>query len=91
LHHTNIVSVFDYGEHDGICYYAMQFIAGHSLARVFEDVKQLKWHRDRAGKPQSRSLRIWGRPHNWGSPRSGSDARRQDSGSPLPARICVES
>ena len=39
LHHTNIVSVFDYGEHDGICYYAMQFIAGHSLARVFEDVE----------------------------------------------------
>jgi serine/threonine protein kinase len=28
LHHTNIVSVFDYSEHDGVCYYAMQFIAG---------------------------------------------------------------
>jgi eukaryotic-like serine/threonine-protein kinase len=25
LHHTNIVSVFDYGEHDGVCYYAMQY------------------------------------------------------------------
>ena len=24
LHHTNIVPVFDYGEHDGVCYYAMQ-------------------------------------------------------------------
>ena len=23
LHHTNIVPVFDYGEQDGICYYAM--------------------------------------------------------------------
>ena len=28
LHHTNIVSVFDYGEQDGVCYYAMQYIAG---------------------------------------------------------------
>jgi serine/threonine protein kinase/WD40 repeat protein/tetratricopeptide (TPR) repeat protein len=42
LHHTNIVSVFDYGEHDGVCYYAMQFIDGHSLSDVFEDVKRLK-------------------------------------------------
>ena len=26
LHHTNIVSVFDFGDHDGVCYYAMQYI-----------------------------------------------------------------
>jgi serine/threonine protein kinase len=31
LHHTNIVSVFDYGVHDGTYYYAMQYIAGQSL------------------------------------------------------------
>jgi eukaryotic-like serine/threonine-protein kinase len=34
LHHTNIVSVFDYGEHDGVCYYAMQYIAGRSLEEI---------------------------------------------------------
>src|SRR5262245_55645335 len=34
LHHTNIVSVFDCGEHDGVCYYAMQYITGHSLDNV---------------------------------------------------------
>ena len=34
LHHTNIVSVFDYGVHDGVCYYAMQYIAGHSLDKI---------------------------------------------------------
>ena len=28
LHHTNIVPVFDYGEQDGVCYYAMQCIVG---------------------------------------------------------------
>ena len=42
LHHTNIVTVFDYGQHDGVCYYAMQYIAGHSLDKVLEDVKRLK-------------------------------------------------
>src|SRR5262249_23584623 len=26
LHHTNIVPVFDFGDHDGACFYAMQFI-----------------------------------------------------------------
>ena len=31
LHHTNIVGVFDYGEQDGVCYYAMQFIEGQPL------------------------------------------------------------
>ena len=34
LHHTNIVPVFGVGEHEGIHYYAMQFIAGQSLDAV---------------------------------------------------------
>jgi serine/threonine protein kinase/WD40 repeat protein/Tfp pilus assembly protein PilF len=42
LHHTNIVPVFDFGEQDGICYYAMQYIAGHSLNDVLEEVRQLR-------------------------------------------------
>jgi serine/threonine protein kinase/WD40 repeat protein/tetratricopeptide (TPR) repeat protein len=42
LHHTNIVSVFDYGEHEGVCYYAMQYIAGHSLDTVLNDVRRLR-------------------------------------------------
>ena len=42
LHHTNIVSVFDYGEHDGVCYYAMQYIAGQSLDKVLDDIRQLR-------------------------------------------------
>ena len=39
LHHTNIVPVFDYGEQDGICYYAMSLIAGVGLHQVLEDVR----------------------------------------------------
>jgi serine/threonine-protein kinase len=42
LHHTNIVPVFDFGEQDGICYYAMQYIAGVGLERVLEDVRRLR-------------------------------------------------
>ncbi len=41
LHHTNIVSVFDYGIHQGVCFYAMQYIAGHSLDKFIDDVRQL--------------------------------------------------
>jgi WD40 repeat protein/serine/threonine protein kinase len=41
LHHTNIVPVFDYGEHEGVCYFAMQFISGVGLDRVLADVRRL--------------------------------------------------
>ena len=42
LHHTNIVPVFDYGEQDGICYYAMPLISGVPLDQVLEDVRRLR-------------------------------------------------
>ena len=37
LHHTNIVPVFGVGEHEGIHYYAMQFIQGHGLDDVLQE------------------------------------------------------
>ena len=42
LHHTNIVSVFDYGDHDGVCYYAMQYIQGQPLDHVLADIRRLR-------------------------------------------------
>jgi predicted Ser/Thr protein kinase len=45
LHHTNIVSVFDYGEQNSVCYYAMQYIAGQSLDKVLDDVRKLRAER----------------------------------------------
>ena len=42
LHHTNIVGVFDYGEQDGVCYYAMQLIEGQPLDRVLADIRLLR-------------------------------------------------
>jgi eukaryotic-like serine/threonine-protein kinase len=41
LHHTNIVPVFGVGEADGRHFYAMQFIAGHPLDAVIEEVRRL--------------------------------------------------
>ncbi|MFO0849863.1 MAG: protein kinase [Gemmataceae bacterium] len=46
LHHSNIVPVFGTGEAGGRHYYAMQFIAGHPLDAVIDEVKRL---RDGAG------------------------------------------
>jgi hypothetical protein len=34
LHHTNIVPVYGIGEHDGIHFYAMQYIDGHGLNEI---------------------------------------------------------
>ena len=40
LHHTNIVPVFGTGLADGRHYYAMQFIAGHPLDAVIDEVRR---------------------------------------------------
>jgi eukaryotic-like serine/threonine-protein kinase len=42
LHHTNIVPVFGVGEHEGVHYYAMQFIQGQSLDSVLGEVRHLR-------------------------------------------------
>jgi serine/threonine protein kinase/WD40 repeat protein len=42
LHHTNIVPVHDVGAHDGIHYYAMQFIQGQSLDEVLAELRRLR-------------------------------------------------
>src|SRR5262249_44716184 len=42
VHHTNIVPVFAFGEPDGVCYHAMQSIAGVSLNAVLQDVRRLR-------------------------------------------------
>src|SRR5262245_56914269 len=42
LHHTNIVPVFGVGEHEGVHYYAMEFIRGQGLYAVLEEVRRLR-------------------------------------------------
>ena len=42
LHHTNIVPVFGVGADGGCHYYAMQFIRGHGLDVVLDEVRRLR-------------------------------------------------
>jgi serine/threonine protein kinase/WD40 repeat protein/tetratricopeptide (TPR) repeat protein len=42
LHHPNIVPVHGVGEHEGVYYYAMQFIRGHGLDAVLDDLRRLR-------------------------------------------------
>jgi serine/threonine protein kinase/WD40 repeat protein len=46
LHHTNIVPVFGVGEEGGVTYYAMQFIEGHGLDKILEEVIRQKRRSD---------------------------------------------
>lgn len=41
LHHTNIVPVFGFGEHEGIPFYAMQYIDGVSLRKFLDETRRL--------------------------------------------------
>ena len=72
LHHTNIVPVFGVGEHEGVPYYAMQFIQGQGLDRVLEDAAAAPQRRGRL-RPTARRRRA---PAGRGSPsRSLADGR----------------
>jgi serine/threonine protein kinase/WD40 repeat protein/tetratricopeptide (TPR) repeat protein len=42
LHHGNIVPVHGVGEHQGAHYYAMQFIQGHGLDVILDDLRRLR-------------------------------------------------
>jgi serine/threonine protein kinase/WD40 repeat protein len=53
LHHTNIVPVFGVGEHQGIQYYAMQFIHGQSLDEVLQELRRLRRDAPTAAGPAS--------------------------------------
>ncbi len=39
LHHTNIVPIFEVGQLDGVCYFAMQFIKGRSLGSIVRELR----------------------------------------------------
>ena len=46
LHHTNIVPIFAVGEHEGLPYYAMQYIRGDGLDQLLDIWRQDASHRD---------------------------------------------
>jgi len=63
LHHTNIVPVFGVGMHEGVHYYAMQYIHGRSLDAVLREVIRLRGdgvtsRRVPQGEPDSTTLSL---------------------------------
>jgi WD40 repeat protein/serine/threonine protein kinase len=42
LHHTGIVPVYGVGEHGGVHFYAMQYIQGHGLDVILDDLRGLR-------------------------------------------------
>ena len=95
LHHTNIVSVFDYGVHDGVCFYAMQYIAGHSLDKILEDVRRLRQENDATvtratSRPPWHGRRVTGprsaRKVSWRRRRTAGELAEADGDSRVPDR-----
>jgi serine/threonine protein kinase/WD40 repeat protein len=59
LHHTNIVPVFGVGEHEGVHYYAMEFIRGQGLDAVLEEVRRMRGHASTSPvKPAQRTTTV---------------------------------
>lgn len=42
LNHTNIVPVFEVGQENEVCYYAMQFIPGQGLDQIIQELRRLR-------------------------------------------------
>ncbi len=42
LHHAHIVPVYGVGEHEGVYYYVMQYIQGHGLDVILDDLRRLR-------------------------------------------------
>jgi serine/threonine protein kinase len=65
LHHTNIVPVFGVGEHEGVHYFAMQYIQGQGLDAVLRDVLRFRLDARQAKRARSGSLILaWPRPRD---------------------------
>lgn len=54
LHHSNIVPVLSFGEHDGLYYYAMQFIDGRGLDQLLRE-----WREQQESSPTKLGPERW--------------------------------
>jgi serine/threonine protein kinase len=80
LHHTNIVPVYEVGQHEDVRFYAMQFIDGQGLDTVIAEL--LQRHLDRAGSQSGIKAASGGRSsRSRGEPsRHGIDTPTLDAG-----------
>ena len=75
LHHTNIVPVFGVGEHEGVHYFAMQFIQGQGLDRVLHELGHLRRRVPRRRTPTHDSARTSASASPAGCSAAGSRTR----------------
>src|SRR5207249_8268000 len=55
LHHSNIVPVFEVGQHGDVCFYAMQYIQGQPLDEVIQELQQLRAGSEGTPRPDAAS------------------------------------
>ncbi len=82
LHHTNIVPVFGVGEHEGLHYYAMQYIEGQSLDSVLAEIIKIRHNSGRSnGEPAGISVSLAEGLFTRGLPalRTPTEMRRSDA------------
>jgi serine/threonine protein kinase/WD40 repeat protein/Tfp pilus assembly protein PilF len=82
LHHTNIVPVFGVGEHEGLNYYAMQYIEGQSLDSVLAEIIKIRHNLGRSqGEPAGISVSLAEGLFTRGLPalRTPTEMRRSDA------------
>jgi WD40 repeat protein/serine/threonine protein kinase len=58
LHHPSIVPVYGVGEAGGIHYYVMQYIAGHGLDVILDDLRRLRTGEVGSGKSDTDSIAV---------------------------------
>jgi serine/threonine protein kinase len=86
LHHTNIVPVFDVGEHEGVHYYAMQFIQGQGLDEVLAELCRVRFGKETAKDDRSRQITdsvLSGRFADAELPTKGEEVAQEPHRSPL--------
>jgi WD40 repeat protein/serine/threonine protein kinase len=84
LHHTHIVPVFGVGEHNGLHYYAMQFIRGHGLDTILHEIKRLRRETGNPAAAEAPTVQDLSTSLAWGL-RTGRFPTHQGGGQKSPA------
>ena len=77
--HPNIVTVYEYGQDQGIHFIAMEYVEGYALSKMLKAIKaQKKRERTSGGRRRTRSV-TRGRGERLAAPRSAQEAPSQEA------------